>query len=863
MGDSGDVGGCSELCNTISTCGKGSKNKRKYLSEFPLDLIDVSALSLTEFPRYELLEEKLRNAQIELASQEARADASCPEQEVEEFEEDEWDDPVVCQLQELLSNHLLGTFQNAIKKVTESGYNHQVAELLILRSGLYHGTKDVVSNAVDGALAFMSREKELETSRHHVFEDLDSLVNYTILEMIAVVREVRPCLTVAEAMWWLLICDLNLLHACVLDRDHLGSFCVPEISGERSCGPTVSPLTLKAPETSDPKLNKPYTSEPSAPKGQISHSEFSATAALTQLPKSKISHVHDVAIPPKESLVPSLESRGKSLSSSREHVQSVTQAAMEEKAAGGRKGPTGHSKRDILRQKTFHFEKSYKGRMSKGAFKAKLTTWGSMVLDKTMKSPSGSSGVLMKSTGSSGVIMKSTYPKITTSLGTNHPLSEGSYDISSNPSSVHQVTDPSVLAVKETVYALPALNSKNPMSSSIEFKPMPKAKTNNTSPSQVPDYYSGIPYNESLGKYVPKDDKEEIILTLASHMKALQKEIEFWKDWANEKVMEATRRLSKDQVELKMLRHEKEEADKCKNDMPSLEEGSMKRLSEMDHAISNAAAQIETANLRIHRLEDENNVLKTRAEAARFQALRASTNFTEAVQKEQEAMKRSQSADTKKTALQEEFTTLKHRAEDLQHQLEKAKLRKNQIEALWKQEEREKLKHDRQAELLKRESEQQKARTKAEEDNMRETDERNMQVCVEHIKKLENEISELRLESESSKIAALLGGVDMGYDSSLIGSRIASACQGFQVPKVNKRLAVFQDNFGAGSGKPERECVMCLTAEMSVVFLPCAHQVLCAECNVLHEKQGMKDCPSCRTVIQKRIPVRYINSQHP
>ncbi|GFP98618.1 putative E3 ubiquitin-protein ligase rf298 [Phtheirospermum japonicum] len=50
---------------------------------------------------------------------------------------------------------------------------------------------------------------------------------------------------------------------------------------------------------------------------------------------------------------------------------------------------------------------------------------------------------------------------------------------------------------------------------------------------------------------------------------------------------------------------------------------------------------------------------------------------------------------------------------------------------------------------------------------------------------------------------------------------------------------------------------MCLSEEMSVVFLPCAHQVVCTTCNELHEKQGMKDCPSCRGPIQRRVCVRY------
>ena len=51
------------------------------------------------------------------------------------------------------------------------------------------------------------------------------------------------------------------------------------------------------------------------------------------------------------------------------------------------------------------------------------------------------------------------------------------------------------------------------------------------------------------------------------------------------------------------------------------------------------------------------------------------------------------------------------------------------------------------------------------------------------------------------------------------------------------------------------ECVMCMSEECSVVFLPCAHQIVCVKCNELHQKQGMTDCPSCRTTIQERIHV--------
>ncbi|KAK4716282.1 hypothetical protein R3W88_014620 [Solanum pinnatisectum] len=87
--------------------------------------------------------------------------------------------------------------------ISKCGYSEEIAERVILRSGLYHGSKDVVSNVVDGALALLSREKVFDIGRHVVFAELLCLVYYTLLEMVCVLREVKPTLPVVEAMWWL------------------------------------------------------------------------------------------------------------------------------------------------------------------------------------------------------------------------------------------------------------------------------------------------------------------------------------------------------------------------------------------------------------------------------------------------------------------------------------------------------------------------------------------------------------------------------------------------------------------------------------------------------------------------------------
>ena len=127
---------------------------------------------------------------------------------------------------------------------------------------------------------------------------------------------------------------------------------------------------------------------------------------------------------------------------------------------------------------------------------------------------------------------------------------------------------------------------------------------------------------------------------------------------------------------------------------------------------------------------------------------------------------------------------------------------------------------------------------KAEEQITAEKAETELKEHESEIKRLQREIDAIKSEAETKKIAAMRK--EMSWQPA---ERTSS-----------------QSEVKHGSNKKDRECVMCLTEEMTVVFVPCGHQVLCAECNVLHEKNGMKDCPSCRTQIQKRITARFAKS---
>lgn len=145
---------------------------------------------------------------------------------------------------------------------------------------------------------------------------------------------------------------------------------------------------------------------------------------------------------------------------------------------------------------------------------------------------------------------------------------------------------------------------------------------------------------------------------------------------------------------------------------------------------------------------------------------------------------------------------------------------------------------------------------------------KNLQRYKQDIEKLQKEISMLNLKSDSVKIAALRGGVDGSYASKLTEIKTSNSQQEYQTQTLytskimnnNNPHGIGNCNGGGVGVKRERECVMCLSEEMSVVFLPCAHQVVCTTCNQLHEKQGMKECPSCRGAIHRRICVRYARS---
>ncbi|WMV47517.1 hypothetical protein MTR67_040902 [Solanum verrucosum] len=785
----------------VSDQEKGSRNKRKFASKLPLGTPSDSLVpSLTEFPRYELLEKAMKGDTLfEIDPLTSGCPQSDAEQEVETPPNIDWEDTTTTQLLELLTQNLSTIFQSAVKRIAKCGYSEEIAERVILKSGLYHGSKDVVSNVVDGALALLSRGKVLDIGRPVIFADLPSLVDYTLLEMVCVLREVKPALPVVEAMWWLLILDLNLVHACTMEGYHLVELCSQESPGDNSFGLNLSQSKTEASENTQSNPDKQQLSKPFTSIAQTLQSKVLVTSAAIEELESISSHVCQAA-------------KGKGSSTPFPKAKAKLKATiLEDKSGAGQKAL--NSKKDLHRRKTYQFEKNC--RSTGKDIKANMTAWGSLVLDKKLNS------------SSSGATKKSSHSKVKIPVKCNQPLAKASSD-SPCPSS-------SIAPTSMQDYT----NEKDLDSLAMEPKSSKKVPDNIIVSSAVPDYYAGIPYDESLGKYVPQNERDETILLRTSRLKTLQKELQGWSDWANEKVMQATRRLGKDQAELKMMRQEKEDAEKVHQEKQMLEETTMDRIVEMEQTLVNTNSMGETINSLLNTLEMDNVGLKKDMKVVMLSTSEHAMNVNNALANEKDAIKKCQAADMEKRSFEEDLSIIKQEKTSLQQQQEKANKVVDQFKVLLKQEEWVKQRFLQQADSLKAEREQLRVQGKVQRHNFREKVDKNMQKYKEEIQKCGSEISQLRFQYERSKIEALKRGI----------------------PQLTKDLAAYAESSDSNVVKMERECVMCMNEQISVVFLPCAHQVLCEDCNVLHQKKGMDECPSCRTPIKERISVHFPDSE--
>ncbi|CAH1431747.1 unnamed protein product [Lactuca virosa] len=376
-----------------------------------------------------------------------------------------------------------------------------------------------------------------------------------------------------------------------------------------------------------------------------------------------------------------------------------------------------------------------------------------------------------------------------------------------------------------------------------ETEEKPKGTPKSEQPKTIDYYLKNIPCDEN-GEYVPRDDKDILRLEAVAQIEALQKELQGWDDWATSKVMEVTKRLNQHRSEVNTLKAEMK-------DNEAMDENTAKRLLETTLTLNTTNSELNVANSTIVKLQTEQSVIKEESERERNRSIFEAKRLEQALIKEEEARKKSQSTfGSEKTSLEEELKVLKRQVGQKQQELEKAKCLLSEALIRVAKEERETAKVVNKAECIKNERERIEALAMAEYEIMKGKAEEEFKKNETENKRIEYEISAFKLEAESKRIAEMYMSMNMNMDSS-------KGLEDFR--NMSKKRKKKKKKMMKKKKKKDRECVMCLNEEMTVVFVPCGHQVLCKACNVKHEER-MNECPSCRTPIQKRINARFAKS---
>ena len=346
---------------------------------------------------------------------------------------------------------------------------------------------------------------------------------------------------------------------------------------------------------------------------------------------------------------------------------------------------------------------------------------------------------------------------------------------------------------------------------------------------------------------VGEDQKDEMIVTLLHQIKDLEKQVQERKEWAHQKAMQAARKLSNDLTELKMLRMEREETQRLKKGKQALEDSTMKRLSEMENALRKASGQVDRANADVRRLETENAEIRAEMEASKLSAAESVKTCLEITKREKKCLKKLLNWEKQKAKLHEEIAEEKEKIKELQQGLLKIEQDQKEYELKWRHELKAKEQALGQVEEERRSKEAAETSSKRKLETLRLKIEIDFQRHKDDLQRLEQEFSRLKASAQFTELNSQLNTLSSGKAE-------GEKPQGETIANLLHELDKLEDETDKGV-ICDRECIICQKDEVSIVFLPCAHQVICASCNDNYGKKGRATCPCCRIPIEQRIRV--------
>ncbi|XP_030524713.1 MND1-interacting protein 1-like [Rhodamnia argentea] len=343
-----------------------------------------------------------------------------------------------------------------------------------------------------------------------------------------------------------------------------------------------------------------------------------------------------------------------------------------------------------------------------------------------------------------------------------------------------------------------------------------------------------------------EERKDEIILSMLHQIKDLEKQVKERKEWAQQKAMQAARKLSSDMTELKLLRMEMDETQRLKKGKQTLEETTMKRQSDMEKALRKASGQVDQANAAVRRLETENAEIRAEMEASKLSASESVSSCLEVAKREKRSLKKLLAWEKQKTKMQEDIAEERQKISDLQQQLVQINQASEEAEVKWKQAKKEKELAQAQVEEERRLKEAAEASSKRKLESLRLKIEIDFQRKKDDIKRLEQELSRLKMSASAQS-----ADVHHGSHASPVAKSVGGKPEGEAIARLLHQLEL-EDSPEVNR---DRQCVLCMKDEVSVVFLPCTHQVICANCSDSYWGKGKTSCPCCRVPIEQKIRV--------
>lgn len=172
------------------------------------------------------------------------------------------------------------------------------------------------------------------------------------------------------------------------------------------------------------------------------------------------------------------------------------------------------------------------------------------------------------------------------------------------------------------------------------------------------------------GGRVEVDEKDGMIASLVVQIRELELQVKERREWAHQKALQAARKLSNDLTELKVLRMEREETLRLKKGKEiTIQDSTMKRLSELEAAVKEAKSQAGVASVALPRLENENAEMRAELEASKLSASESITTCLEVAKREKKCLRKILNWEKQKAKLQDEIARENEKITKLQREL--------------------------------------------------------------------------------------------------------------------------------------------------------------------------------------------------